>query len=46
MSNAVKMLILTALLMMWSYVTEQRAIIVNPMLGFDVMQVKKILTQP
>ena len=47
MSNAVKMLILTALLVMWSYVTEQRAFFVHPMFSFSVMQVKKkILTQP
>ena len=43
---AVKMLILTALLMMWSYVIEQGAFIVNRMLRFDVMQVKKIFIQP
>ena len=32
---------------MWSYLTVQRAFIANPMLSFNVMQVKKkILTQP
>jgi hypothetical protein len=41
MSDSAKMLVLTASLMMWSYVTAQRAFIVNPILSFNVMQMKK-----